>query len=103
MLHPRGIFAVALAILLVGLAPLAYAEPPDPTWLGGYWDDDDFDTVVAFVTSATAVFASPVVHDFGLLSISDDRVELTEPSARSILLQTPSGPRAPPIRLSADN
>ena len=103
MLRQRGIVAVILALLLVGLTPLAYAEPPDPTWIGGYWDDDDFDTVVDFITNASAVSASPVVHDFGLLAISDQRVELTESSARSILLQTPSGPRAPPVRLSADN
>ena len=101
MLRPGGILSVALAILLVGLTPLAYADPPDPTWLGGYWDDDDFDTVVDFITNASAVSASPVVHDFGLLTISDDRIELTEPSARSLLLQTPSAPRAPPARLSA--
>jgi hypothetical protein len=44
-----------LLLLLLGLAalltPLAYASPPDPLWMGGYWDDDDFDDVVTFVTS----------------------------------------------------
>jgi hypothetical protein len=47
--------ALRLLVLLVivgvaVLTPLAYASPPDPLWLGGYWDDDDFDSVVIFVT-----------------------------------------------------
>ncbi len=47
--------------LLGGLTPAAYADPPDPTWLGGYWDDDDFDTPVDFISSAAAVLTRPVI------------------------------------------
>jgi hypothetical protein len=41
--------------LLGVLTPAAYAEPSDPTWLGGYWDDGDFDTAVDFLTSTSAI------------------------------------------------
>ena len=55
MLRPRGLVALLLLGMLLWLTPAAYADPPDPTWLGGYWDDDDFDTVVAFIASTFAV------------------------------------------------
>jgi len=34
---------VAIALLLTSVA---FASPPDPTRLGGFWDDGDFDGVV---------------------------------------------------------
>ena len=34
---------------------LAYADPPDPTWIGGLWDDDDFDSVVDSILHTCAV------------------------------------------------
>jgi hypothetical protein len=43
-----------LAVVLASLLPLAYATPPDPTWLAGYWDDDDYDDVVLAVVQAVA-------------------------------------------------
>jgi hypothetical protein len=49
----RGI-ALLVAAVLLWIAPLAYSEPPDPLWLGGIWDDDDFDRVVAAVKSTEA-------------------------------------------------
>jgi len=42
-----------LITLLVGLVPVAYADPLDPTRLGGLRDDDDFDTVVACIASTS--------------------------------------------------
>jgi hypothetical protein len=40
---------IVLGLILVAsiltLTPLAYADPPDPTWVTGFWDDDDFDNV----------------------------------------------------------
>ena len=43
-----------LATLLVGLVPLAYASPPDQTWLPGLYDNADYDDVVCAVTAAIA-------------------------------------------------
>ena len=46
----------SLVLLLVGamvpLAPLAYASPPDPGWIAGFWDNGDYDDVVLLATSA---------------------------------------------------
>jgi len=41
-----------LAGVLVVLTPLAYASPPDPGWITGFWDNGDYDDVVLSVTSA---------------------------------------------------
>ena len=38
-----------VACLLVGFAPLAYADPPDPLFIAGFWDDDDFDKIVVYI------------------------------------------------------
>ena len=52
------ILRTLLVLLLVGVLPalpaLTYVEPIDPTWQGGYWEDDDFDYVVLLVTSLQA-------------------------------------------------
>jgi hypothetical protein len=45
------VLAVMLLSAVATLAPLAYATPPDPTWIAGLWDDDDHDDVIALVTS----------------------------------------------------
>jgi len=102
MLRLRGTLAVVLAVLILGLTPLAYADPPDPSWLGGYWDDDDFDNVVAFIASATAIVASPVI-DGRPSSIAEHFVESARPCARSGSFQAFAPPRAPPVSLPSDS
>jgi hypothetical protein len=49
----RALTGVLLAAL-VTLTPLAYASPPDPTWISGVFDDDDNDDGVFLITSSTA-------------------------------------------------
>lgn len=51
-----------LVASLLTLTPLAYASPPDPTWQLGFFDDDDFDDVVGYVTSTTGLAEGPVVR-----------------------------------------
>ena len=45
---------VVLVALLVGLVPLAYASPPDETWLPGLYDNADYDDVIIELTSTVA-------------------------------------------------
>ena len=90
----------ALVLFLIAsiltLTPLANASPPDPTWLSGYFDGDDFDDVIEYVTSATGVAEGPVVRCARPASVlvvlrcerSEDPIPLVPFS--------PSGPRAPP-------
>ena len=56
----RVVLMYCCTVLLVAhlstLTLLVYADPPDPLWIGGIWDDDDSDKVVAVVAS-TAVLS----------------------------------------------
>ena len=51
----RLLLALLLLVPLVWLTPLAYASPPDQTWIGGFYDDADFDDVVLLATSLVLV------------------------------------------------
>jgi len=51
---PRSPLTLALLVTLVALIPLAYASPPDPTWVSGFFDDDDNDNGVFLITSSLA-------------------------------------------------
>jgi hypothetical protein len=49
-----------LGVALLTLVALAHASPPDPTWQPGFYDDADFDDVVALLISLSgATPASP--------------------------------------------
>ncbi len=95
MLRPRGLVALVLVALILGLTPAAYADPPDPTWIGGYWDDDDFDTVVVFLASAFAIHV-PIEINAEPLWIPIDRLEPAPATFTPSLLHRTSCPRAPP-------
>lgn len=50
----------ALVGVLACVRTLAYASPPDPTWIGGFWEDDDYDDVVFYTTSFSAAETAPL-------------------------------------------
>jgi len=52
---PRLALPVALLAVPTALTPLAYATPQDPTWVSGFFDDDDDnDNGVCLITSSLA-------------------------------------------------
>jgi hypothetical protein len=51
----RRLVLFLLSVALLALTPLAYASPPDPSWIQGVYDDGDFDDVVVLLTSAVGV------------------------------------------------
>jgi len=51
--HHRKLLPSAVAGILAVLVPLAYAAPPDPTWIAGIYDNADCDDVVRLVTDGT--------------------------------------------------
>ncbi len=48
----------------VGLTPLAYATPPDPSWICGIHDGDDYDDVVHLVTSGAGTVTPSLLPEF---------------------------------------
>jgi len=94
----------SLAVLLLGvlltLPPLAHASPVDPTWIPGFYDDNDYDDVILFITGAVTAVDSLGADPVG-------------PATACLGLIVPSGPlsfshqpleslstRAPPLPLS---
>jgi hypothetical protein len=60
------VISKALLILLVAvigaLPSLAYASPPDQTWLTGFFDDADHDDVILIITESSGAPAiAPIV------------------------------------------
>jgi hypothetical protein len=59
----RAVVCLALTALLAALTPLAFASPPDPTWIAGVWDDGDHDDAVLLVSQATAFVPAVFLGD----------------------------------------
>ena len=95
----RALLALVLTAVLIGLTPAAYADPSDPTWISGFWDDDDFDNTVVIITNACAPEALAPV-DGGPVLAPAARVEPEDPVDPPILLRCTLCPRAPPVPFS---
>jgi len=91
----RHIGVLLVAALLV-LVPAAYADPPDPTWIGGYWDDNDFDNVVIFIVSVCAVEV-PSIADVGPLWTTLIGSKPLPPTFVQVPPHAAASTRAPPI------
>lgn len=93
-----------VALLLVGilavLAPATYADPPDPTWLGGYWDNDDFDDV-AILLEGTVALVQALTVDAAPLCAVVAVLDCLEPLAVPTAVDETASPRAPPLTVSA--
>src|SRR5689334_22059865 len=86
----------ALLPALVALTPLAYASPPDPVWISGFFDDGDHDDVVVLVTSAGGAIDPFPLQGAWTASAPADRLGPGEPpSLLARLAAYSSTPRAP--------
>jgi hypothetical protein len=90
----RLIVPLLVAVIMAWMA-LAYASPPDPSYIGGFWDDGDYDDVVILATSANAIVDVRPGFDFAAT-----RLILLAPPPRDPLISSrwfcPLAPRAPP-------
>jgi hypothetical protein len=91
----------ALAALLVSavaaLAPLAYATPPDPAWIAGFWDDGDHDDVITRVTSDVGATEPYMASDGRPGHGVVDAPPRTDERPTRSRARSSSRPRAPPI------
>jgi len=58
---PRRPLTALLVLVLSTLGPLASASPPDPGWIGGFYDAADGDDVVLAVTGMDSPPLAPVI------------------------------------------
>jgi hypothetical protein len=91
-----GSLAFLLCVLIGSLPLLAYASPPDPSWVRGVSDDADFDDVVCLIVASTGLVdhAASVEGrpDFVLIGAEVPRDDLSVAS----FFSSSSQPRAPP-------
>ena len=92
----RGGLILLILAALATTSSLAYASPPDASWIPGIYDDADFDDVVGLATSETSL-AGPE----GVIALRLGR-PLTTPEAprlQSAIIRFPTAAllvRAPP-------
>jgi hypothetical protein len=93
---PRLSVTALLVLMLSALGPLASASPPDPGWIGGFYDAADYDDVVLAVTGmdpapplAPVVTVEPQAIRVGSVALP------ARPAARVFALTAPAV-RAPP-------
>ncbi len=58
---PRLPVTALLVLVLATLGPLASASPPDPGWIGGFYDGADGDDAILAVTGMDSPPLTPVV------------------------------------------
>jgi hypothetical protein len=85
---------------MLALTPLAQASPPDQTWMGGLFDDDDYDNVVVSVTASVASMTLWPSHDGQRLQPAKSFVGPLDESDLSTAPRSSSQTRAPPRRSS---
>jgi hypothetical protein len=86
----RALVALLIAALLLGLTPVAYSDAPDPTWLAGYWDGDDFDNAVVCIAAPCAIGRKP-------LFVPGAPLDSVDPCDRQPPLLAAVFARAPPV------
>jgi len=96
---PLTLLVLVLVAALIGLTPAAYADPPDPPWVSGFWDDDDFDNTVVIIANTCAIGALAPL-DAGPVFAPAARVEPVDPVDPLIPLRGTLSPRAPPVASS---
>ena len=99
-MRARTVLCIVLIALLIGLTPVAYAQPLDPIWSPGYWDDDDFDNTVTFIVGAPAIDAAPA--DAGPLVVHVTHLETDTPNRNPVPFRSARCSRAPPVASAPD-
>jgi len=86
-----------LVVALILLLPIAFAVPPDPSWIAGIYDgaDDDDDDIVILVYETTAANAAAMSQVSPLTCLYKVRLEGVVHGLHS--REFTRGPRSPPI------
>jgi len=85
-----------IAVALILLPAIAFASPPDPSWIGGIYDGSDGDDIVSLVYESSAARASGLSHVEPLPCLP--KMSLEEIVLRSLLgHRFTHGSRSPPV------
>ena len=92
-----ALLAGFLTALILGLVPMAWASPIDPSWIKGIYDNADFDDVVTYLTSFLIATPAIPVHELlpTLVAVrAEPLVDEKSPASQS---NSRHSPRAPPL------
>ncbi len=102
MTSPRSAFhgtfiPLLLAACLLTLVPLAHASPPDPTWIGGIYDNADGDDVVLAATGAVVTVEATPTAGLDALPILGPLLAIVRDAPRPPRGAASLHSRAPPL------
>jgi hypothetical protein len=91
-----SVAAFVLVAVLSTLTALADASLPDPSWISGLYDDNDFDDVVGFITSSASLIDEVATGELGPLGSFGVNVPHPPESVIAFFGRSAVRPRAPP-------
>ena len=94
---PTLALLASLLVVLAALTPLAYATPPDPVWVSGFFDDDDNDDGVFLVTSSLAAIDPFPLCRWTSFPAFGPLVALDDSSWSPSQIASSADARAPPV------
>ena len=95
----RGTFVHVLLLgLLLTLPSLAHASPTDPTWIPGFYDDNDYDDVILFITGAVGAIDSRIAAPLWIVAVCVGLIAPIRPRVVASRSFSSLSSRAPPAR-----
>ncbi len=94
----RHAVAIVVVSIVLALRTAAYASPPDPSWIAGFWDDGDHDDAVILVTSIPAIADARPPLDAAparVVVAGMDRSRATTVRVRALGRERPRAPPSP--------
>src|SRR5215471_15940307 len=92
--------ALPVVLALILLPPLAFASPPDPLWVAGFYDGADGDDVVSLIYETSAASAAEPAHFAPLPCLVEMYVDAIIHNVSDCHFT--HGPRSPPLRRSPE-
>ncbi len=93
----RGSVVLLLLGVLLTLPPCAHASPTDPTWIPGFYDDNDYDDVILFITGAVSAVDTHNGAPIWLVTVCLGLIALSRPQFVSTRPLRSLSTRAPPL------
>ncbi|HEX2438718.1 MAG TPA: hypothetical protein VHT71_10475 [Methylomirabilota bacterium] len=96
----RRVAAVFLVAVVLALTPIAHACQTDPTWIGGFYDDNDYDDVVLLITAGVSAVEARVVAPIGPVTVCLGVIDPGRPHTLPVRSVQSLTTRAPPDPLA---
>jgi hypothetical protein len=96
----RASVAVLLLAVLFALPAIAHASPPDPVWIPGFYDNNDYDDVILIITGTVSAVDAGIVDPVGPVVVCLGLIPSRKPQSASARPLESLSTRAPPSPLA---